>query len=118
VGLGPLAQLSPPGWLSKTGSGLGRSNRPSQAPLPHPSLLPALRLLRRLNHLAVARQFRLPPADSAATTLGELLPAAPSSSSIEQIRWPLPLRGDLWLDLTREIASLLPPNSHLAGSPH
>jgi hypothetical protein len=38
LGFSPLAQSSPPGWLNPTSSGLGRSNRPSLAPLFHPSL--------------------------------------------------------------------------------
>jgi hypothetical protein len=38
LGFSPLAQSSPPGWLTPTGSGLGRSNWPSPTPLSHPSL--------------------------------------------------------------------------------
>jgi hypothetical protein len=38
LGFSPLTQSSPPGWLNPTGSGLGRSNQPSPAPLSHPSL--------------------------------------------------------------------------------
>jgi hypothetical protein len=49
--------------------------------------------------------------NSAAATLGEMLLSAPSSSSTEQIRLPLPLREDPWLDPTRVFAALSPPIS-------
>jgi hypothetical protein len=113
MGLGPLAQPSPPGWLTLTGSGMGRSNWPS----PHCSLSlssplsPELLSGENPNRPAVAWWSRPTPASSATATLGELLSFAPSSIPTKWFRRPPPLRGDPWLDPAREFASQTPLNS-------
>jgi hypothetical protein len=95
LGFSPLAQSSPPGWLNPTGSGLGRSNRPSPAPLSHPSLpRVALANPNRRRH----RPTFLPAsANSATTTWGKCCASASSTPSSNWIRRPLPLQGDPWL---------------------
>jgi hypothetical protein len=100
MGFSPLIQPSPPGWLTLTGSGLGRSNRPSPFCPAHSSLSRALSPVSP-NRLTVARRFRPPLAPSAATTLGQMLASASSSSPTKQIWKTLPLRGDPVLDLAR-----------------
>jgi hypothetical protein len=113
-GLWPIGPVQPPrlGLTQWPGPG---SVKPTQTCF-GPS--PLLDLAGDWIAAAVAWPLRPSPMAIAVTTMGEMLPPAPSSSSTEQIRWPLPLRGDPWLDLTQRITSLSPLISHLAGPLH
>jgi hypothetical protein len=71
----PASPPSPPGWAKPAGSGLGRSNRPSPAPLPF--LAGPRRPSGDWIAAAVAWPFRLTPATIAAATLANDFPQYP-----------------------------------------
>jgi hypothetical protein len=99
MGFSPLIQPSPPGWLTLTGSGLGRSNRPSPFCPAHSSLELSLSLRRA--------QIASPsPGDSGHLQRPPLPPPWDKCSPLRPL--PPPPNGFGRLHLSEEIQSWIP----------
>jgi hypothetical protein len=106
----------PPGLAKPTGSGLGRSNRPSPAPFaPSLSLVVPLAIWFAA---AIAWPLRPSPVAIAVATLGKSLATAPSTSSTKWFRRPLPTWGDRIGPPPQDLSPLSTPAAvpHRAGA--
>jgi hypothetical protein len=98
MGFSPLAQSSPPGWLTPTGSGLGRSNRPTPAPSLSPLSSPR----------CSGEPQSPPPSPGVLARLRRTPPPPPGANATPQHPLPPPPTGFVIRFLSEEIRGWIP----------